>query len=323
MSTFVVTGATSFIGLELIEYLQSINRKVVAVCRPNSKGLSQIPIGVEIVLAEMSEYGNLHKNIEHADVFINLAWGGTGHDGRNVQDIQNENVVNTIAAMFSADKMGCKVFVEAGSQAEYGTVLEKITEETPCHPFSEYGKAKLEVKNRLFDLSEQLNIKFIHLRIFSLYGENDHPWTLVMSCIEKMLHNEPIDLSPCTQNWNFLYVKDAVRQIAGLCDYAVNSSDYKHEVYNIASKDTRVLKEFVEEMYSLTQSKSELHFGAVIPANVVSLNPDITKTEAATGYVSNHQFKDIINNTIRKYRFCKNGLPTQNLVEPKYKQQQI
>ena len=31
MSTFIVTGATSFIGLELIEYLQSINHNVVAV----------------------------------------------------------------------------------------------------------------------------------------------------------------------------------------------------------------------------------------------------------------------------------------------------
>jgi nucleoside-diphosphate-sugar epimerase len=299
---YVVTGATSFIGLELTGYLLSQQHQVVAVCRPNSKGLLKIPIGVEIVLAEMSDYGNLYRDIEQADVFVNLAWGGTGHDGRNVQDVQYENVINTITAMFAADKMGCKLFVEAGSQAEYGTVLETITEKTPCHPFSEYGKAKLEVKDRLFELSEQLGVKYIHLRIFSLFGENDHPWTLVMSSIDKMLRNEPVDLSPCTQNWNFLYIKDAVRQIAGLCDYAINSSDYIHEVFNIASKDTRVLKEFVEEMYSLTQSKSELHFGAVIPANVVSLDPDITKTESATGYNSYYQFRDIINNIIRNYK---------------------
>ena len=299
---YIITGATSFIGLELMDYLLAQHHHVIAVCRPDSKGLSKIPSGVEVVLAEMSEYGNLHREIDHADVFVNLAWGGTGRDGRNVQDIQNENVINTIAAMFAADKMGCKVFVEAGSQAEYGTVLDKITEETPCHPFSEYGKAKLEVKNELFELSEQLGIKYVHLRIFSLFGENDHPWTLVMSSIDKMLHNEQIDLSPCTQNWNFLYVKDAVRQIVGLCDYAINSSDYIHEVFNIASKDTRVLKDFVEEMYSLTQSKSELKFGAIIPTNVVSLDPDVSKTEAATDFISEHSFEDIINNIIRKYK---------------------
>ena len=84
---------------------------------------------------------HLRKNLWSHGLLL-FAWGGTGHDGRNVQDVQRENVINTIAAMFAADKMGCQVFVEAGSQAEYGTVLECITEETPCHPFSEYGKAK-------------------------------------------------------------------------------------------------------------------------------------------------------------------------------------
>ena len=299
---YVVTGATSFIGLELITLLKNQHHQVTAVCRQNSKGLSDIPSEVEIVLAEMSEYGDLYREIDHADVFVNLAWGGTGHDGRDVKDVQHENVVNTIAAMFAADRMGCRVFVEAGSQAEYGTVLERITEETPCHPFSEYGKAKLEVKDRLFELSGQLGIKYIHLRIFSLYGENDHPWTLVMSCIDKMLRNAPIDLSPCTQKWNFLYVKDAVRQIVGLCDHAFHCKDYKHEVYNIASRDTRELKDFVEEMYTLTKSGSKLHYGAVVPANVVSLDPDITKTEAATKYNSLYQFKDIINIIIQKYK---------------------
>ena len=299
---YIITGATSFIGLELMDYLLAQHHHVIAVCRPDSKGLSKIPSEAKVVLAEMSEYGNLHREIDHADVLVNLAWGGTGHDGRNVLDVQKENVANTIAAMFAADKMGCEVFVEAGSQAEYGTVLDKISEKTPCHPFSEYGKAKLEVKERLFELSEQLGIKYIHLRIFSLFGENDHPWTLVMSSVEKMLRNEPIDLSLCTQNWNFLYVKDAVRQIAGLCDYAMRIENFHHEVYNIASDDTRMLKRFVEEMYSLTGSTSVLNYGAVKPANIVSLNPDMAKTEQATGFISAHTFKDVINNIIQKYK---------------------
>ena len=298
---YVITGATSFIGLELLDYLLSLQHQVVAVCRPNSQGLSKIPAGVEIITAEMSDYGSLHREIEHADVFVNLAWGGTGHDGRNVQDVQHENVINTIAAMFTADEMGCQVFVEAGSQAEYGTVLESITEETPCHPFSEYGKAKLEVKERLFELSEQLGVKYIHLRIFSLFGENDHPWTLVMSCIDKMLRDEPIDLSPCTQNWNFLYVKDAVKQIAGLCTYAVNNTELRHEIFHIASDDTRILHKFVERMYQLTGSASDLKYGAIKPTNIVSLDPDLSKTESAIK-IDYTSFDEVIKRIVRKYK---------------------
>lgn len=291
---FVITGATSFIGLELIDYLLAHNHSVVAVCRQDSKGLSFIPHEVKIVVSKMCDYGRLCDAIPKADVFVNLAWGGTGHDGRNVVDIQNENITYTIAAMHAAGKMGCKVFVEAGSQAEYGATTEPQTEDSNCNPFSEYGKAKLKVKQELFNLSEQLDIKYIHLRIFSLFGEKDHPWTLIMSAVDKMLKNEQLDLSPCTQNWNFLYVKDAVRMITILCENAVDNISFKHEVYNIASDDTRQLKEFVERIKFLTGSSSILNYGANIPQNYVSLQPNIRKTIDAIGFTEFHNFDDVI-----------------------------
>ena len=297
---FIITGATSFIGLELIDYLLANNHSVVAVCRTNSKGLSCVPSGAEIVTAEMSDYGNLHKEISTADVFINLAWGGTGHDGRNVVDVQNENITYTTASMFAADKIGCKLFVEAGSQAEYGSTIEPQSEDSVCNPFSEYGKAKLKVKKELFKISEQIGIKYIHLRIFSIFGENDHPWTLVMSAIDKMLKNEQVDLSPCTQNWNFLYVKDAVKIITKLCDYAISTNGFTHEVYNIASRDSRILKDFVEEMKAITKSKSVLNYGAITPSNLVSLQPIISKMESASGIYEYTQFADVINKIIHQ-----------------------
>ena len=291
---FVITGATSFIGLELTEYLFANGHSVIAVCRPNSKGLSSIPNGVEIVSSEMADYGNLHNEIAQADVFINLAWGGTGHDGRNVVDVQKENIAYTTAAFFAADKMGCKLFLEAGSQAEYGSTTEPQSEDSPCNPFSEYGKAKLQLKEELFKLSEHMDMKYIHLRIFSMFGENDHPWTLVMSAVDKMLRNEKVDLSPCTQNWNFIYIKDAVRIITTLCEKAVENPDFKHEVYNIASEDTRVLKDFVVRMKEITNSTSELNFGAMIPANLVSLQPDMSKTKNVVGHISDYSFDQVI-----------------------------
>lgn len=297
---FIITGATSFIGLELIDYLLANNHSVVAVCRPNSKNLSYIPSGVEIVTAEMSDYGNLHKEISTADVFINLAWGGTGHDGRDVVDVQNDNVTYTTAAMFAADKIGCKLFVEAGSQAEYGSTIEPQSEDSVCNPFSEYGKAKLKVKEELFKISEQIGIKYIHLRIFSIFGENDHPWTLVMSAIDKMLKNEQVDLSPCTQNWNFVYVKDAVKIITKLCDHAISTNGFTHEVYNIASRDSRILKDFVEEMKAITKSKSVLNYGAITPSNLVSLQPIISKMESASGIYEYTQFAYVINKIIHQ-----------------------
>ena len=160
---YIITGATSFIGLELVNYLHQNGEEVIAVCRSNSNKRSAIPTGVKIVHATMDEYAQLHQVIPHADIFINLAWEGTGHFGRDITTIQKDNIKNTLAAMISSQKMGCKLFVESGSQAEYGTVETIIKEETTCNPFSEYGKAKLEVlENSNIVRSKQKILATIH-----------------------------------------------------------------------------------------------------------------------------------------------------------------
>lgn len=299
--TYLITGATSFLGIELTKTLIHQGHHVTAICRPNSRGLLNLPEGVSVVYAEMSEYRDLPQQISHADVFIHLAWAGTGHGGRDDIEVQQQNIEFACQAMLAAHRMGCKLFVMAGSQAEYGSTTEPQNEAMTCQPFSEYGKAKLRVSEMGFDLAEQLGMKYMHLRIFSLYGENDHPWTLVMSCIDKMKRNEPIDLSTCTQNWNFLYVRDAAEQIMRLCTYALDKKEFHNEVYNIASEDTRPLREFVERMKELTDSKSELHYGAVVLERVVSLQPDMTKTISVIGKPEEYDFDTVIQRIIDKH----------------------
>lgn len=294
---YVITGATSFIGIELIQHLHFSGEEVIAVCRNNSKKISKLPKGVRIVNATMDEYENLHTLILHADIFIHLAWEGTGHSGRDLENIQNKNISNTLAAMISSHKMGCKLFVVSGSQAEYGIVNTTITEETECNPFSEYGRAKLEVLKQGITLSQELGLKYIHLRIFSIYGENDHPWTLFSTCVNKMINNEEISLSNCTQYWNFLYVKDAVLLILKLCNRCLIDENFHYDIYNIASNDTRVLKDYIEEIRNLLSSKSILKYGDIKGTNIVSLQPSIDKIMNTIGDFSFTSF----NNVIRKY----------------------
>lgn len=297
---YVVTGSTSFIGVELCRQLLHAGNEVFAIARPSSAGIAKLPKSDHMytILSDMRNYHLLDRQISEADVFVNLAWQGTGHDGRELYDIQAENIRFSEDALHAAVRMGCRLFVETGSQAEYGTVLERISEESPEHPFSEYGKAKLRMKELGFCLSEQLGIKYLHLRIFSLFGETDHPWTLVMSSIDKMLRNETINLSSCTQKWNFLYVVDACKQILLLTEKAIQQPDFSHEVFNIASKDTRQLRDFVERMRNLAGSKSCLNYGVYTPANTVSLDPDITKTQRFIGFINDYTFDEVINNII-------------------------
>ena len=299
---FVITGATSFIGLEFVRFVLECGHSVFAVCRKGSKSLDKLPKGsaLTLVFAALDEYKDLSSKIGQADVFVHFAWGGTTVEERSMVDIQQKNVSYTIDALRAAHQMKCRLFVESGSQAEYGIVDDVITEETPCRPFSEYGKAKLAVKDAGFQLSEELGIKYLHLRIFSVFGENDHPHTLFRNAIERMLQNEPLELSSCTQKWNFLYVGDAARQIYFLCGKAYADESFQHEVFNIASDDTRVLKEFVERIKELLHSQSQLHYGALSPKYVVTLAPAISKMKNYTGYENLFAFDDVVRLTVEK-----------------------
>lgn len=297
---YVITGATSFLGVHLCDYLLGEGQEIFAICRQGSPKISKLQQheNLHIVYSEMSEYRQLENQINQADVFVNLAWNATIHEGRDQKESQWQNVEYSFDALKAARHMGCKLFVEAGSQAEYGSTPKCQTEQSECRPFSEYGKSKLAIKDMAFAFAKLTGMKYIHLRIFSTYGEGDKEWTMIISCLKKMLHNEPVDLSPCTQNWNFVYMKDAVKQIVLLCDFAFRKGDFTQEIYHVASEDTRPLKDFVMEMKRQAGSDSQLNFGAVTPTHFVSLQPDMTKTKSAIGFISDYTFAEGIKNVI-------------------------
>lgn len=307
---YVITGGASFIGVALAQHLLKEGNEVIAVCRRESKSLANIPQGDKIrtVLYDgIDDITSIVQQIDYADVFVHLAWAGTSHEGRHDKTLQDDNIKYSLEAIDVANSLHCKLFVETGSQAEYGFVNTLFTEDTTCHPDNEYGRAKHEFGMKASTKCKSIGMKYIHLRIISIFGETDHAWTLVMSSIRKMLNNEDVELSSCEQLWNFVDIKDAVRQIYLLCQYAQNKKDFTSDVFHIGSNDTRKLRSFVEEMYILTGSKSKLLFGNYTPANIVSLNPSMEKTQMATGgFISSRTFGQVVNCIINNIKMTRN-----------------
>ena len=222
----------------------------------------------------MEEYSMLGKLTGGCDCFIHLAWKGTRGSLRMDQEMQQKNVSYSLQGIKSMLHAGCGRVVLAGSQAEYGLQLELTSERAACVPHTEYGKAKLALSQQAAELCSQKNVDYKLLRIFSVYGPGDHSDTMIMSILNDMLRNNPCKLTQCTQMWDFLYVSDAVEAIFRLC-----SAPCANGVYNIACGDVRPLKSFVEEMYEVTHSASQLLFGALPYSEMgrMSLWPDVSK----------------------------------------------
>lgn len=299
MKKIIITGATSFIGRFIVISFIKNGWVVYAICRKNSVNLDKLPItsNLHIVYSDFSNLECICAEIKEADVFLNLAWAGTSQKNRDEISVHENNVKNSLAAIRISKKLNCKYFFETGSQAELGVCSSKQYETTECNPFSEYGKSKVRILREGMSISEELGIKYIHLRIFSVYGPGDHDYTLVSTCLDKMEKNLAVDLSECTQKWNFLYVEDAGNVIYKTIESCIEKNT-PSSIINIASKDTRQLKSFIEEMLEITNSKSCLNYGAKIPQNIVSLDPDIKILEGHIGNFDFTSFHDGILKTI-------------------------
>lgn len=293
--TFFITGASSFIGVELCRYLSDNGHSVIAMSRRENEHLEEIKKGghLQVFRADMQSLFDKAKDVK-ADVFVHLAWAGTTHDERNNPAVHKENVRLSLECVKLAKGMGSKLYMDAGSQAEYGLVHGKLTEETPCKPFSEYGKGKLKMYKESSVLTEELGLKYIHLRILSVYGEKDHDETLIKSVLKKLKVNEPIEMRSGGQKWNYVYVKDAARQIAEFSFHAMYDEDFSQEVYNVCSNDTRKLQDFIVAMKDITGSTSELIFGGYNPEKDVNLNPDTKKTSSIVNPLTNITFEEVI-----------------------------
>lgn len=293
--TFFITGASSFIGVELCRYLANNGHQVIAMSRKENEQLNAISKegNLQVFYADMQNLMDKAKEVK-ADVFVHLAWAGALLGQRDNEELQEGNIRFSLQCVELSKRMGCMLYVDAGSQAEYGIVPGVLTEETPCNPVSAYGKAKLKMYHETRELTQKLGLKYIHLRILSVYGENDHPNTLIMSSLRKLKNNEPIEMRSGGQKWNYVYVKDAARQIAELALNAFSDDALKYEVYNIASEDTRKLSEFVEAMRRICNSESVLSFGGYNLDIDVNLEPNMTKVQGIIHPLAFFQFEDVI-----------------------------
>lgn len=209
------------------------------------------------------------------DAIIHFAWDGVGSKGRENPEIQEQNLLMSKGFYQWGLQSGVKYFLFAGSQAEYG----RGTRENP-EPVSAYGKAKLSFSRyglsggkgeesysfqeepKTVDSLEKTTqgknpenseeegrkgkMDFLDLRIFSVYGIGDHESTLVQTLVQAVLAGQSMDLSPCSQMWNFMEARDLARAISFLLE-----GDFGSGTYDLCGKESRPLKDFVLEIEAL------------------------------------------------------------------------
>lgn len=302
MKGVVVDGATSMLGLALINECISRGIKVLAIARKESKRLERIPNvkSVKTILCDQEDFTNLDiTELEKYEVYYHFAWGSVLAEERRDVKLQEPNIRYTFDAVYLAQRLGCTRFVGAGSQAEYGRVSGVIGPQTPVNPEVAYGIAKYVAGKMAMILCEGLGMECIWTRTFSVYGPGDNNTTLIMYTIGELLKgNRPI-FTRAEQKWDYLYSKDA-----GAAFYLIGAKGKNKKIYCIGSGFSRPLSEYIYMIRNLIDPALPLGIGELeyAPLQVMNLQADISELKEDTGYEQRYSFEEGIRETIEWYK---------------------
>lgn len=286
------------IGVATIKLAVIQGTHVYSIVRDNTSRLSRLPKShfVHLVYGDLNSLSDIDGLPPNADVFYHFAWAGTKKAERDNPVIQERNIPHILDAVELAKRCGCKKFIGAGSQAEYGQTEGVIDDRTRFKPTTSYGMAKFAAGFLSRKLCEKYDMCHIWGRIFSVYGENDNEGTVLDYAIKRFIAGKEAYFSSGMQMWDYLNEEDAGRIFYLLGKKKIPGGDY-----NVAFGQSRPLRYYIEYAAQMLNAQGLCHFDD----NCVELNGfdvNINKTVETIGFKPEIEFTKGIESMINAYK---------------------
>jgi nucleoside-diphosphate-sugar epimerase len=177
----LLTGATGFIGRQVLNQLQKEEVEVVVLGRARPLGYLGEYIECDLLQQEPSEQLIQSVGASH---LIHLAWYAE-HGAYWTSPVNLRWVEATVRLSEAFCSTGGKQMVLAGTCAEYDWSYRYCTEtKTPLNPNSLYGTAKDATRRLVAAICKQNQVNFAWGRIFFPYGPGEDRRRLIPSLID-------------------------------------------------------------------------------------------------------------------------------------------
>lgn len=254
----LVTGATGFVGKQVLKYLLQSDVDIILVIRTGS-------------YHRLETFGKLVKTIETDDLFnesvdwwaasccdvdivIHLAW--YAEPGAYYTSLSNiyclQGTLNLARGCVMA---GVTKFVGVGSCAEYEETTVPIKHNGTLKPSTIYAAAKVATFQMLEQIFKLNDLKFLWCRLFYLYGAGEDERRLVPYIRKQLSSGQPANLSSGNQTRDFMDVAKAGQIIANI------SLSYHRGAINVCSGNPKTLREHTIEIAKEYSRVDLLHFG--------------------------------------------------------------
>lgn len=255
----LVTGATGFVGKNLVERLLKEKHQLVVTSSGNENGLPEEMYNSKDHMILYYRLGGMNwDRLEHIDAVFHQA---ANNDTRckDEQQIIEANVNDSVSLFKHAFRMGCRDFIYASSTAVYGNQPSPYIEgKTAEVPLNSYAISKLALDRYMYELSLHCpDVKIVGLRYCNVYGPGEAHKGKRMSMIGQLFNTimrsqRPKLFKDGEQKRDWVYVDDVVE---------ANMAALKSKeggIYNIGSGVATSFNDLVNMITDIVQSGDQI-----------------------------------------------------------------
>jgi len=212
----LLTGATGFVGLQVLRALGARGVKVRALVR---NGAQHQLAGLDVIETIVTSEDIFAENVDWwadtckgIDAIIHAAW--YAEPGKYLESSKNiDCLIGTLNLAKGAVQANVRRFVGIGTCFEYDLVGGLLSVETPLKPLTPYAGAKAAAFMALSQWLSRQKVEFAWCRLFYLHGEGEDARRLVPYLRSKLVAGEMAELTSGKQIRDFLDVREAAQMI--------------------------------------------------------------------------------------------------------------
>ena len=248
--TILLTGATGYLGSYLANALVAEGHNLIILKRKNSSLLRISSIVQMVTLYNIENLDYTIPFIAHGKIDAVIHTSTCyGRNGEMPSEVFESNTGFPLKLMNAAKIAGVNVFINSD------TILGKYVN------LYSLSKSQLLEWGKFFCKHNQMF--FVNLRLEHFYGPRDSDSKFTTHVMKSCLRNVPeLKLTFGEQKRDFIYIDDVVSAYLIILEKIKGFSNFFNE-FDVGSGTTISIREFVEKIHQITDSKTHLAFGSI------------------------------------------------------------